>query len=394
MSRTLINHSPDLQRLIADGYEIEIVGGHVAMRGVPYVNSSGKVRRGSLVSELTLSGDKTAKPSTHVVMFAGEYPCDHKGRPIEKIRNASTRKDLGDGLVIDHTFSSKPGTGAYADYFEKMTAYAAILSGFAEAVDPNATARTFRVIECEDPDLPFHYYDTASSRAGIGALSNKLECRRVDIIGLGGTGAYVLDFVSKTPVREIHIHDGDYFLQHNAFRAPGAASLADLRRTLPKVDYFKDMYGRMHKNIIAYDDYVTAENIERLDGTEFAFVCIDGGPSKKIILDRLEEINAPFIDTGMGLELGDDGLIGALRVTTSTPTMRAHVKEKNRIPYGAGEGADIYAANIQIADLNALNAALALIKWKKLCGFYKDLEGEHWTSFAIDGNHLLNEDFE
>jgi hypothetical protein len=31
-----------------------------------------------------------------------------------------------------------------------------------------------------------------------------------------------LDFVAKTPVEEIHLFDSDVFLQHNAFRAPGA----------------------------------------------------------------------------------------------------------------------------------------------------------------------------
>lgn len=41
---------------------------------------------------------------------------------------------------------------------------------------------------------------------------------------------------------------------------------------------------------------------------------------------------------------------------------------------------------------NALNAAMAVIRWKKLCGFYLDLEGEHHSVYVIDGNHLLNED--
>ena len=34
-------------------------------------------------------------------------------------------------------------------------------------------------------------------------------------------------------------------------------------------------------------------------------------------------------------------------------------------------GDDDYNRNIQIADLNALNAAFAVIKWKKLFGFYR-----------------------
>ncbi len=39
-----------------------------------------------------------------------------------------------------------------------------------------------------------------------------------------------------------------------------------------------------------------------------------------------------------------------------------------------------------------LNAALAVMKWKKLRGFYRDLENEHHSTFTTDGNMLLNED--
>jgi hypothetical protein len=51
-----------------------------------------------------------------------------------------------------------------------------------------------------------------------------------------------------------------------------------------------------------------------------------------------------------------------------------------------------YSQNIQIADLNSLNAALAVIKWKKLLGFYRDLEHEHFSTYTIDGNLVTNED--
>ena len=53
-------------------------------------------------------------------------------------------------------------------------------------------------------------------------------------MGLGGTGSYVLDLVAKTPVWEIHLFDGDAFLQHNAFRSPGAPSLDELEAQPPK----------------------------------------------------------------------------------------------------------------------------------------------------------------
>ena len=53
---------------------------------------------------------------------------------------------------------------------------------------------------------------------------------------------------------------------------------------------------------------------------------------------------------------------------------------------------DEYSTNIQIADLNMLNAALAVIKWKKLCGFYQDLEREHNCTYSINVNQLLSEE--
>ena len=74
----------------------------------------------------------------------------------------------------------------------------------------------------------------------------------------------------------------------------------------------------------------------------------------------------------------DDALGGILRVTTSTVQNREHVKAKHRIPFSDGDGNDEYSRNIQIADLNTLNAALAVIKWKKLFGFYRDLDHEHF----------------
>ena len=35
-----------------------------------------------------------------------------------------------------------------------------------------------------------------------------------------------------------------------------------------------------------------------------------------------------------------------------------------------GDPAGLYASNVQIAELNALNAALAVLAWKRMFGFY------------------------
>lgn len=391
MSQQLISRSPDLKELRDEGYEIAVKSGHLVIYNVPYVNSQKQVKRGILVSQLDLANDVATKPGTHVAMFAGEHPCDKEGRELVKIKNSSTRQHICDDLYVDHLFSSKPKEG-YLDYHHKMTTYVTIISGQAEAIDPNASAKTFRVIASDDPDSVFNYVDTASSRARIVAVSKKLEGVNVAIVGLGGTGSYTLDLVSKTPAKEIHLFDGDYFLQHNAFRSPGAPPIDELGKKPKKVHYFRNIYSTMRKNIFANDFDIDKSNVEHLRGMDFVFLCVHGGEVKRPIIEKLEEFGIPFVDVGMGVEVVDQQLLGILRVTTSTADKRDHVRDKKRISFSGGRDDGLYSQNIQIADLNALNAALAVIKWKKLFGFYADFEKEHFTTYTIDGNSIANED--
>ncbi|UWU25438.1 ThiF family adenylyltransferase (plasmid) [Rhizobium sp. CB3060] len=390
MSQQLISLSPDLARLRDEGYEVSIEFGHLVMRHIPYVSADRTVKFGILVSSLALSGDRTVVPNTHVVMFAGSYPCDQNGSPLLKISHFSQRQVIGDGLAIDHGFSSKPA-GGYPDYHAKMSTYAAIISSPAEAIDPSVTARTRRVIETND-DSPFVYMDNASGRAGITALTRKLREQSVAIVGLGGTGSYLLDLLAKTPVKQIHLYDGDEFEQHNAFRSPGAASIECLRERPRKVDYLQDIYTKMHRHIVVHPEYITPENVGQLAQHSMVFLCIDANEIKRSIVAGMEASGVPFIDVGMGLQLVDDKLVGTLRTTTSTPAMRGHVHSRSRIPMEQIDADDIYAGNIQVAELNSLNACLAVIRWKKLRGFYADTEGEHFSLYTVDANHLLNED--
>jgi hypothetical protein len=387
MSHALINRSPDLRRLRDEGYFVQIRGGFLVMREVPYVDAATKVRRGTLISSLTMAGDETRTPDTHVIYFDGDYPCLADGSPIQAISNQTGTFDLGHGLTAKHTFSSKPA-GGYSDYYEKMTTYAGILSGPAATLNPDATPRTFRTPD-DDEKSVFNYTETASARVGIAALTDHLATERVALIGLGGTGSYVLDFVAKTPVQEIRLFDRDEFLQHNAFRSPGAPSIDQLRDAPLKVEYFKAIYSRMHRGIVAYPVRLDASNVHQLNGVTFAFICMDAGDEKRVVVEALEAMGVSFVDVGMGLELTDGSLGGILRVTTSTVDKREHFH--TRVSFAGGKD-DVYSSNIQVADLNALNAVLAVVKWKKLRGFYRDLEREHHSTYTTDGSLLHNED--
>jgi hypothetical protein len=387
MLHRLINHSPDLKRLRDEGYVVHIQGGFLLLQEVPYVNAQRQVRTGTLISNLSMAGDMTCRPDTHVVYFDGEFPCNADGTPIHQIANQSGDIALGNGLMAKHTFSSKPASG-YADYHEKMTTYAAIISGSAAVLKPGVSSRTFRVPDEEEENV-FNYIETASDRAGIGALTQNLAMEKVGIVGLGGTGSYVLDLVAKTPAQEIHLFDSDLFLQHNAFRAPGAPSIDELREAPRKVDYLTGIYSKMHRKIVPHPVAIGADNLHLLEGLSFVFVCIDGGAAKRQIFQKLEALGVSFIDVGMGLELCDGSLGGILRVTASTPDKREHVYQ-GRVAFEDGGEDDIYSSNIQVADLNSLNAALAAIKWKKIRGFYRDLEQELHSTYTTDGNMLLN----
>jgi hypothetical protein len=246
-------------------------------------------------------------------------------------------------------------------------------------------------VRTDQEDSVFKYIDTASSRAEINAVSKKLELGKIAIAGLGGTGSYVLDLVVKTPVKEIHLFDGDIFFQHNAFRCPGAPSGEELDEKLSKVIYFERIYSKMRHGIVAHPEYLGPQNLDQLKGMDFVFLCMEGG-SKRLVVERLEQLGVPFVDVGMGVYLKNESLGGTIRTTTSTNAKRDHVRTKNRIPFSDGTEKNEYDKNIQIADLNALNAALAVIKWKKLFGFYIDQEREHFSTYAIGGNDMNNED--
>jgi hypothetical protein len=226
---------------------------------------------------------------------------------------------------------------------------------------------------------------------GIGSLTDLLKNERVAFIGVGGSGAYALDLVAKTPVREIRLIDGDDFLTHNAFRAPGAASLEELRQVQKKVHYLAGIYSRMHRNIVPHAAALDHANLHLLDGGTFAFISMDAGEPKQLAVRKCEQMGISFVEVGMGLELVDGSLGGILRVTASTPAMRTHVHD-GRISFGSDDGNNLYSTNIQVADLNALNAAMAVVKWKKIRGFYRDLEREHHSTYTADGNMLLNRD--
>ena len=389
MSNKLINHNPDLKHLRDDGFEIEVRGGHLIVHHIPYVNSNREVKIGKLISTLVLNNDLTMRPDTHVIYFMGEHPCNNDGSIISAIQHAVVNQQLLDDIILNHSFSNKPSNG-YENYYEKVNGYAEIITAQAKSIDPNVTSKTFKVIECSKEESVFNYLDTNSSRANINFINEKFKGQRIGIIGLGGTGSYVLDLVAKTPVDEINLYDDDEFLLHNAFRAPGAPTFETLNKQQKKVDYFTSIYSNMRRGIIPIAERISELNVDLLKKLSFVFICIDSNSARGMITSQLILFGIPFVDVGLGVEIVDDSLTSILRSTLGTPSKHDHLSDRIST-FDTID--DEYDSNIQIADLNAMNALMAVLKWKKLCGFYKDLKEEHHTTYTVNTGQLINNDF-
>ncbi|MBO9618789.1 MAG: ThiF family adenylyltransferase, partial [Niabella sp.] len=314
------------------------------------------------------------------------YPCFIDGTRIMALWLNDNAQEMVKGITVNYSFSNNPGR-AYIDYYEKISTYANIISAPAKAIDNNVTEKSFPTFEEDAEGSVFMYEDTNSGRANITSVSEKLKGQRIAIIGTGGTGSYILDFVAKTPVQEIHLFDSDSFYVHNAFRTPGAASLEDLDRQLKKVEYLHEKYSKMHKGIVPNDVKIVSDTLPKLMAMSFVFIAIDKGEVKKVIIEFLLKEGIPFIDVGLGLEVKNNSLIGSVRTTTGTPEKNDHL---NKYISFVDEEDDGYNSNIQIAELNALNACFAVIKWKKLFGFYNDMEKEFNTVYVVNESQLVN----
>lgn len=123
--------------------------------------------------------------------------------------------------------------------------------------------------------------------------------------------------------------------------------------------------------------------MSELAGFDFVFVCVDKGLARKTICGYLTAQGIPFVDVGMDVAMDAETqqLDGTCRVTTVTQFKNDHIA--GCIPMDNDESDALYRQNIQVADLNALNAQLAVIKWKQLFGFYEDCARSHQATYTV-----------
>ncbi|NIM40230.1 MAG: ThiF family adenylyltransferase [Hydrogenophaga sp.] len=383
----LVSRNDDIARLVGKGYAVTFDSGWMIIRDIPYLDQQGAEQWGAIATKLVpVDATDLVQQEDHTILFAGTHPCGLDGVPIPLIDAGTHQLQLSAAcadVVVQRRFSNKPRiAGAlhgYQNFYEKIESYVGIVAG--PAMERHGSnPLTYKAVEDIPEPSVFRYQDSLSSKAEIADLSAKLKDDVIAIIGLGGTGSSVLDYMVKTPVREIRGFDGDYFHVHNAYRSQGKLEEWELGQ--PKAVVYQGRYEGFRSGVQLYKQYVDSESGPALEGVTFAFVCVDKGPARGAIFDLLIGLGIPFIDVGMGLKRAGGALSGMLRTTyfcvEKAQQMRAMgLAEVSETPE------NIYRTNVQIAELNGLNAALAVIRYKQLRQFYTEATAQSHLLFDL-----------
>jgi molybdopterin/thiamine biosynthesis adenylyltransferase len=370
----LASHNPFIQDLDDQGYDLDLINGYFIVFGVPYLDKDAALKHGELAFPVELANGVIDPPKNHQAWFRGDQPHDETQRAL-KLGAGAHAVTVADAFVTTYAFSLKlqDETGQNRDYSsfqEKVDTYLRIITGPAAAKYDDA--RPLKRIERKalEQGSPLRFPDTLSARYHMNDVSFRLRGKKVAIVGLGGTGSYILDFASRTHLEQIALFDDDKIHVHTMFRIPGFIPNALGNR---KVDVLAEQYGNWHGGIKAFPERITPQNIENLRKFDFVFVSIDDGPSRRDIVEWLTSNNIPFVDCGMGLNRCQNGLNGAVRITGVDRAAFEQNVGTVCLPI-EGPQADEYRKQAQIAELNALNGALAVIRFKQHFGLLERVE--------------------
>jgi hypothetical protein len=395
MLKTLASRNPDLQRLLDRGYALSVDSNHLVVRDIPYLDLAGQLQWSAFVGELEFEDQTKVSPKDHQIYFAAPRPFGLDGQVVRGLGGGDAQLNLSEhcrDVIVRQSFSHKLKENGqlrpYIDHFEKIESYVAMVCGPA-MTKFGVTPHTFRDYEEETPNSVFKLHDTLTSRAEISDLAKLFENDIIAIIGLGGSGGYVLDFMVKTPVREIRGFDPDDYFVHNAFRSPGRMDVeegAELRQS--KAEVYRKRYENFRHGLTIKPMFIDETSAAELNDVTFAFVAVDKGSSRKRIIDLLIAKNIPFIDVGMGLKRHGGPISGTIRTTYFPHDNGDTVRSKGYVPE-TDPPDDVYKSNIQIAELNALNAALAVLRFKQIRGFYAGPVDLNQLLLTLDNLSLL-----
>ncbi len=244
----------------------------------------------------------------------------------------------------------------------------------------------------------FKIPNTFEARSGIAPVQDRIRHTRIAIIGVGGTGAHILDLLAKAPV-EIHLLDSDDLDWHNFMRAPGAPTTAEIEsqddEPLTKVAYYHAKYSSfrdgIHAHAIQVDSPLQFAEFLEAHPIDFAFVCIDqlpddDSPRQDAVYEALSEAGIPFIDSGVSITVDGTAISGAI-TTSFYPA--GSMEWKDAIPNARAHGDLPGYRNVQLPEVNAMAASLAVMEWRRRTGQYISRSDSFLHRFRLEGPRIV-----
>ena len=132
MFQKLVSHNDDIRRLVEKGYAVAFDSNYLVIRDIPYLDSERKLQIGGIVAKLEFIDQVRVAQNDHQIFFAGSVPHELDGKPISNLAGGLTQLALSDvskDVVVQRSFSNKPKSGTFRNFFEKIESYVGIISG-------------------------------------------------------------------------------------------------------------------------------------------------------------------------------------------------------------------------------------------------------------------------
>ncbi len=381
------------------GFSVVIDSDVVRAVGVPCLLADGSVGTCTIEKSCDRAGEKPNDRiggAVHAVRITTNG--EHDGRVYHADRTPIGSHIDGDGKTWSDISIKKGGQGSP----EEDESAGDLIHRYAKQIVGAVSKAGYSETASLAKQGPFKIPNTHEARAALGPVQDRIRGQRIAIIGLGGTGSYILDIVVKTPVKEIHLLDSDDVSWHNFMRAPGAPTVEEVesckKEHLCKVDYYLPKYTPLRKGIYAhavrvespskFDEFLSAHPID------YAFVCIDqltdsDSPRQDAVYRVLSEAKVPFIDSGVSIVLEGYAVRGA--VTTSAYAAGSEAW-KEAIPNARIEGSVPGYRNVQLPEVNALAASLAVMEWRRRTGQYVPKSASFLHKFRLETPRIVGVD--
>jgi molybdopterin/thiamine biosynthesis adenylyltransferase len=201
----------------------------------------------------------------------------------------------------------------------------------------------------------------------------QLNSKTVLVVGLGGLGGYVTEFLARAGVGKLKLCDGDVFQESNLNR--------QLLCTLKNLGASKaeTAKGRVHDislaEVVAYHEFFSAENAEKLlDGVDIVADCLDNVSARRLLWAEASKRGITVVHSAIA------GMTGQVAVIEPTDNFSETLyPEGGRIAYTT-------------ACCPATSAALQSSEIiKKLCGIGTGLSGEVLLFDLLENEFFINQ---